>query len=86
MLGARVPMDALMSAVARSGSPAVMVWAHDRITGDYLDVHALRKMKSAPAVVLGGPGWPGTLPDGAVLTHDLTEAVTRLSNAARGLI
>lgn len=86
MLGARVPLDALVSAVARSGSPAVMVWAHDRITGDYLDVHALRKMKSAPAVVLGGPGWPGALPDGAVLTRDLTEAVTRLSNAARGFI
>ena len=86
MLGARVPMDAMLASITRSGAPAVMVWAHDRITGDYLDMNALRALRPVPAVVLGGPGWTTDVPAGVIHSGDLTEAVTRLSHAARGLV
>jgi hypothetical protein len=42
-------------------------------------------MRPATTLVLGGPGWPADLPPGFVRVGDLTDAVTRLATAVRGL-
>lgn len=85
MLGARVPVEALMSAVRRCGPPAVFLWSHDHITGDPAVLTSVPAMRPAPVVVVGGPGWPSELPEGIVRAADLSDAITRLASAARGL-
>jgi len=85
MLGARVPVEALMSAVRRCGPPAVMIWSHDHITGDTEVLTSVPSMRPAPLVVVGGPGWPDELPHGIARATDLSDAITRLASAARGL-
>jgi hypothetical protein len=85
MLGARLPVDALVAAVRRSGPPAVMLWSHDDITGDPEVLTAVPALRPAPCLVVGGPGWPMELPPGVVRVSDLTDAVTRISAAVRGL-
>ena len=86
MLGPRVPASAMALAVERSGSPALMIWAHDDITASLVDFQELHTLRSSRAIVLGGPGWGTDLPDGVRCCRDLTEAVTRLANAARGML
>jgi DNA-binding transcriptional MerR regulator len=85
MLGARLPVEALVAAVRRSGPPAVMLWSHDDITGDPEVLTAVPALRPAPCLVVGGPGWPMELPPGVVRVSDLTDAVTRISAAVRGL-
>jgi hypothetical protein len=85
MLGARLPVDALVAAVRRSGPPAVMIWSHDDITGDPAVLTAVPSLRPAPFLAVGGPGWPAELPHGVTRVTDLTDAVTRLSGAVRGL-
>jgi hypothetical protein len=36
-------------------------------------------------LIVGGPGWPMDLPPGVTRVTDLTDCVTRLSAAVRGL-
>ena len=85
LLGARVPHDALVSAVRRIGPPAVMVWSHDPITGDLHTLAGISASRPAPVVVVGGPGWPEVLPPEVCRVGDLSDAITRLASAARGL-
>jgi DNA-binding transcriptional MerR regulator len=85
MLGARLPVDALVSAVRRSGPPAVMLWSHDDITGDPAVLTAVPSLRPAPFLAVGGPGWPADLPAGVTRVTDLNDAVMRLSGAVRGL-
>jgi transposase-like protein len=85
MLGARLPVPALVDAVRRCGPPAVMLWSHDPVTGDPALLAQVPTMRPATTLVLGGPGWPAEVPPGAVRVHDLTEAITRLATAVRGL-
>jgi hypothetical protein len=86
MLGPRVPVSAMTVAVERSGAPAVMVWAHDAVTADLVSFNELQELRSTRSIILGGPGWGPDLPDGVRCCRDLTEAVTRLANAARGML
>lgn len=85
MLGARLPVDALIAAIRRCGPPAVMLWSHDDVTGDPAVLTAVPALRPAPAVVVGGPGWPEVLPQGVARVSDLSDAVTRLTAAAKGL-
>ena len=81
VLGARVPPDALASAVRRSGPAVLLVWAHLSGTGDVHQLEQLPAMRPAPLVLAGGPGWPAELPDGVLRVLDLTDAITRIANA-----
>jgi MerR family transcriptional regulator, light-induced transcriptional regulator len=79
MLGAAVPTDALIDALARSAAPAtVVLWAQR--TGS-ARLSAIRAALDADArVMAAGPGWSSmALPDPAVMVHDLTEALQLLS-------
>ncbi|MGC1213902.1 MAG: MerR family transcriptional regulator [Micromonospora sp.] len=78
MLGARVPVEALLEAVNRTGPAAVVVWSHTRATAEPAQLSALLGAPRRPLLVLAaGPGWRAdTLPAGVVRPVDLTEAVS----------
>ncbi|MGW5558431.1 MerR family transcriptional regulator [Micromonospora sp. NPDC003944] len=84
MLGARVPVAALVEAVNRTGPAAVVLWSHTRATADPAQLGALLAAPRRPLLVLAaGPGWRAdTLPAGVVRPVDLAEAVS-LSAAVR---
>ncbi|MCO1596540.1 MerR family transcriptional regulator [Micromonospora sp. RHAY321] len=78
MLGARVPVAALVEAVTRTGPAAVVLWSHTRATADPAQLSALLAAPRRPLLVLAaGPGWRAdTLPAGVVRPVDLAEAVS----------
>ncbi|NJP34212.1 MerR family transcriptional regulator [Micromonospora thermarum] len=78
MLGARVPVEALLEAVNRTGPAAVVIWSHIRDTADPEQLTALLAAPRRPLLVLAaGPGWRAdTLPAGVVRPIDLAEAVS----------
>ena len=84
MLGARVPVPALLEAVSRTGPAAVVLWSHTRTTADPHQLAALLAAPRRPLLVLAaGPGWrDDTLPGGVVRPVDLAEAVS-LATAVR---
>ena len=82
VLGARVPRDALASAIRRSGPAAVFLWSALPRTGSTDQLAGLPAVRPAPQLVLGGPGWQGGLPAGAVATHSLAEAVEQIAAAS----
>ncbi|PWR05982.1 MerR family transcriptional regulator [Micromonospora acroterricola] len=78
MLGARVPVAALVEAVIRTGPAAVVLWSHIRATADPAQLSAVLAAPRRPLLVLAaGPGWQAdTLPAGVVRPIDLAEAVS----------
>ncbi|WP_262283471.1 MerR family transcriptional regulator [Micromonospora sp. MA102] len=78
MLGARVPVPALVEAVNRTGPAAVVLWSHTRATADPDQLTAVLTAPRRPLLVLAaGPGWRAdTLPAGVVRPVDLAEAVS----------
>ncbi|CCH22320.1 MerR family transcriptional regulator [Micromonospora lupini] len=78
MLGARVPVAALVEAVNRTGPAAVVLWSHTRATADPTQLSALLAAPRRPLLILAaGPGWRAdTLPAGVVRPVDLAEAVS----------
>jgi hypothetical protein len=84
VLGARVPHDALVAAIRRTGPAAVLVWSNLPATGNVAVLADLPSLRPAPTVLAAGPGWSGPLPDGVAAVSDLVEAITRISRAAGG--
>ncbi|MGY0003434.1 MerR family transcriptional regulator [Micromonospora sp. I033] len=78
MLGARVPVAALVEAVNRTGPAAVVLWSHTRVTADPDQLTAVLAAPRRPLLVLAaGPGWRAdTLPAGVVRPVNLTEALS----------
>lgn len=81
VLGARVPHDALVAAVRRTGPSAVMIWAYDAVTGTGDALRDLPSMRPAPVVLAAGPGWVDPLPSGVAHVTDLVGAVARVAHA-----
>ncbi len=79
MLGQRVPTDALFAAVQRLGPVAVFVWSQAAATGNPAHLADLRKIRPAPALVAGGPGWPESMPPGVIRVIDFSEAVSKIA-------
>ncbi|MEU7478453.1 MerR family transcriptional regulator [Lentzea sp. NPDC042327] len=76
-LGARVPGDALTSAVEVLKPRVVFVWAHDRV---YAEQVPLAELLTVP-VLVGGPGWASmTLPPGVQRVDTLAAAVETILN------
>lgn len=78
MLGARVPVAALVEAVTRIAPAAVVLWSQIRATADPAQLTAVLAVPRRPLLVLAaGPGWrDDTLPAGVVRPVDLAEAVS----------
>jgi hypothetical protein len=81
VLGARVPSDALVAAVRRTGPSAVLVWSYTASTGTPEALSDLPALRPAPAVIAAGPGWTEPLPAGVSHVTDLVGAVARIANA-----
>jgi hypothetical protein len=78
-----VPRDALAAAVRRSGPAAVLVYASMPVS-DPGQLSALPRMRPAPRLLVGGPGWEGVdLPAGvdAVRVGSLAETLRRIETA-----
>jgi MerR family transcriptional regulator, light-induced transcriptional regulator len=82
VLGARVPSDALVAAVRRTGPSAVLLWAHLRDARAIESLNALPVLRPAPTLIVAGPGWSDPLPAGVSRAQDLIDAVTQLARAA----
>ncbi|TDC30092.1 MerR family transcriptional regulator [Micromonospora sp. KC213] len=78
MLGARVPMAALVEAVNRTGPVAAVIWSHTTATAAPGQLSTLLALPRRPLLVLAaGPGWRvDTLPSGVVRPANLAEAVS----------
>ncbi len=79
-LGARVPTDALLAAVRRTGPAAVLLWSQQRATAGVGQLVAVLRERPRPLLVAAcGPGWDqGSLPDSVVTPQTLTGAVSTL--------
>jgi len=81
MLGARVPLPVLESAIRRTGASAVFLWRQLRHDAE---VFELTPTRPPVLVVVGGPGWDEIdLAPGTRLAHTLAESVDLLSAAPR---
>ncbi|MEE6309984.1 MerR family transcriptional regulator [Plantactinospora veratri] len=80
LLGARVPVTALVEAVARTAPQAVVVWSQRPATGDPAQLDAVRAGAwPPPLLAAAGPGWPSELlPSGVRRPATLAEAVAML--------
>ncbi|NYT93517.1 MerR family transcriptional regulator [Salinispora sp. H7-4] len=78
LLGARVPVRALLEAVNRTGPAAVVLWSQTRSTADPTQLTALLTGPHRPLLVFAaGPGWQADgLPTGVVRPVDLAEALS----------
>ncbi|WP_369142965.1 MerR family transcriptional regulator [Streptomyces sp. R44] len=87
MFGAAVPAEALDAAVRRSGPAAVALWSQARSTANHAlarhvagTAFGVRGARTAPLVLLAGPGWLGRPPaPGTVRPTGLPEALGVIS-------
>lgn len=78
VLGARVPPDALLTAVRRTNAVAVVVWAHASELARQAPLHEIADL--GVRVVAAGPGWWGVpVPPGTQRPSSLGEAVMVLT-------
>lgn len=81
VLGERLPMDALIQAVRRTGPAAVFLWAQIPGSADAASLSALPSFRPTPLILIGGAGWIGTPPRGVHRTESLVDAVDRIERA-----
>lgn len=81
ILGARVPHEAVISAVRRTGPGAVLLWSQRADTGDLGQLVELPRLRPAPLVLLGGPGWADATGTGLHPVEGLDEAVVRICDS-----
>lgn len=74
VLGARVPMAALASAIRRSGPSVVFVWARQAQYGDLEPLRALPRTRPSYRLLFGGPGWAAS----ADAATSLADALARI--------
>jgi DNA-binding transcriptional MerR regulator len=80
VLGARVPHDALVAAVRRTGPSVVLVLSFLETPGAADRLAELPALRPSPVVLAAGPGW-GSLPPGVAHVSDLVDAITRITRA-----
>ena len=80
-LGARTPQSAINEVVRRVGPPAIFLWAQLSKNGNPAIVQELPKVRPAPRVILGGPGWDPNRCKSANFVDDLTAARREISRA-----
>ncbi|MGA1706666.1 MAG: MerR family transcriptional regulator [Candidatus Nanopelagicaceae bacterium] len=89
-LGARTPLEAIVSTVKRSAPPAIFLWAQLERHGDVTLLADIPSVRPTPRIVLGGPGWfrddvaiPSSTPSKLKVVHveDLPSAVAEIMHA-----
>lgn len=82
ILGARVPRAALAASIRRIGPSAALVWSSVPETGDLGRLVDLPRLRPAPLLLVGGPGWHGTVPYGVQRCSSLRQTVQRICDVA----
>ncbi len=81
LFGVRVPRVALAAAVRRLGPSVVLVYAHIGVE-DIANITELPRLRPAPLILLGGPGWHTVAtPPGVERVADLRGSVERIERA-----
>ncbi len=80
-LGARTPNEAISSMVARVAPPAIFLWAIMPENADPQYFRNLPKVRPAPRILLGGPGWDRSACSGAQIVEDLASTCEEISRA-----
>lgn len=81
VLGARVPHEALVAAIRRTGPSVVLVWSYVDLGRGAEQLADLPSLRPAPLVLAAGPGWGTELPPGIGRVTDLVDAVARIAHA-----
>ena len=81
VLGARVPREALVSAIRRTGPAVVLVWSTMPADDGSDRLADLPSLRPAPLVLAAGPGWDAQLPAGVSRVDDLVGALARICGA-----
>ncbi len=80
-LGARTPIEALSAMVTRFAPPAIFLWAQMPVHAQSQFITELPRVRPAPRIVLGGPGWDQKSSAGARSVASLSEAVDEITLA-----
>jgi len=80
-LGPRTPLDALCQVVKRSAPPAIFLWAQLPENGEVKYFQSMPKVRPAPRIVLGGPGWNRVECGSVAFADDLGSACEEISRA-----
>jgi DNA-binding transcriptional MerR regulator len=81
VMGARTPLSALSTVVTHSAPPAVFLWAQLAKNGDPIFFKNIPKVRPAPRVVLGGPGWDRDKCTEVAFAEDLALACSQIKQA-----
>ncbi len=81
VLGARVPREALVAAIRRTGPAVVLVWSTMPGPDGSDRLEDLPSLRPAPLVLAAGPGWDASLPAGVSRVDDLVGALARICAA-----
>jgi len=80
-MGARTPIQAITSVISRSAPPAIFLWAQLSKNGDPKFYREIPKVRPAPRVILGGPGWDRKSCADVPFADDLALACTEIKEA-----
>lgn len=80
-LGARTPLAAITNVINKSVPPALFLWSQLKVNGNPQFFQDLPKVRPAPKVILGGPGWNRDECDGVVHVSDLQSACDEIAQA-----
>ena len=80
-LGARTPISAVGAVVKKSAPPAVFLWAQLAKNGKSEVIGDIPKIRPAPRIILGGPGWLKSSRKSVVRVDCLDSAITEITRA-----
>ena len=80
-LGARTPISAVGAVVRKSAPPAVFLWAQLAKNGKSEVIGDIPKIRPAPRIILGGPGWRKSSRKSVVRVDCLDSAITEITRA-----
>ena len=80
-MGARTPFSALSAMVSRSAPPAIFLWAQLTKNGDPKFYREIPRVRPAPRVILGGPGWDRKKCTEVAFADDLALACSEIKQA-----
>ena len=80
-LGARTPISAVGAVVKKSAPPAVFLWAQLAKNGKFEVIGDIPKIRPAPRIILGGPGWRKSSRKSVVRVDCLDSAITEITRA-----
>ena len=78
-LGARTPHEAVAKMVTRTAPPVIFLWALLPENGDPAYFRDLPKVRPAPRIIIGGPGWEPAECKDVLFTPDLKSACEEIS-------